>query len=274
MRDLSKTHPVWLCDIWGVVHNGVSAFAGACDTLSRHRANGGCVILVTNAPRLHDSVAQQLRRLHVPDSAYDRIVTSGDVTRHLVATHGAAGVYHLGPARDEGLFAGLSVSRVPLDSAVAVVCTGLFDDETETAADYEDSLQVMRRRGLEMICANPDKVVRRGSRLIPCAGAIAERFEQLGGKVLMAGKPFAPIYELAIDMAQELQGKRPDVSEILAIGDGPETDIAGAARLGVDVVLITGGISDEELDAETVERHVRARVPAAHIIRTLRDLQW
>jgi HAD superfamily hydrolase (TIGR01450 family) len=274
MRDLSKTYPVWLCDIWGVVHNGVNGFAAACDALSRHRGNGGSVILVTNAPRLHDNVARQLQRLQVPDSAYDRIVTSGDVTRHLIATHGAAGVYHLGPARDEGLFAGLSVARVPLDAAVAVVCTGLFDDTTETAENYEDSLQAMRRRNIEMICANPDKVVRRGSRLIPCAGAIAERFEQIGGKVLMAGKPFAPIYELALDLAAELRGKRPKLSEVLAIGDGPETDIAGAAQLGVDVVLITGGISDAELDDAAIERHVRARVPAAHIVRTLPELAW
>jgi HAD superfamily hydrolase (TIGR01459 family) len=274
MHSLSSQYPVWFCDVWGVIHDGVDAFATACNALMRHRANGGRVLLVTNAPRRADDVMQQLTRLHVPAESYDAVITSGDVTRDLIATLGRGAVHHIGPPRDLGLFAGLETTLVPLEQAHAVVCTGLFDDTTETPDDYRETYRHMRELGLAMICANPDKIVRRGPDIVYCAGALAEQYEAAGGTVHMAGKPFAPIYDYGFRIASDLMGTTVLRSQILAIGDGPETDIAGAAANGLDCVLITGGISDATLSSEAIAREVRAQVPAARIVKVLPELAW
>jgi HAD superfamily hydrolase (TIGR01459 family) len=271
MQDLSARYPVWFCDIWGVVHNGVAHFPAAADALARHRANGGTVLLVTNAPRLHDSVARQLGALGVRADACDGVVTSGDVTRKLISAYDGKGIYHLGPARDEGIFRGLDAARVSLAEAAAVVCTGLFDDSTEGPDDYAEVYRRMLARRLPMICANPDKIVRRGDTIIYCSGALAERYAALGGEVLMAGKPFAPIYALARAQARRIRGRD---DAVLCIGDGPETDIKGAADNGFDVLLVAGGISDAGKPAAETETEVRTLVPHARIVRTLEALAW
>jgi len=274
MRSLSEHYPVWLCDVWGVIHNGVVSFGPACKALQNHRRNGGTVLLVTNAPRRAESVAQQLTNLRVPEDCYDAIVTSGDVTRSLINNQGGGAVYHLGPERDMGIYQGLDTRLVSLDEARAVVCTGLFDDRVETPDDYASTLRRMKAFGLPMICANPDKVVRRGSQIVYCAGAIAEAYERIGGRITMAGKPFPPIYDLAMKMAGDIRQGTINTAEILAIGDGPETDIAGAAGQGFDCVLITGGISDHALSPAAVARKVQAAIPDARIVDVQRDLSW
>jgi HAD superfamily hydrolase (TIGR01459 family) len=274
MQELSSRYPVWLCDVWGVVHDGVVAFAPACDSLRRHRTGAGTVLLVTNAPRRAAGVASQLDHLGVPPDAYDGIVTSGDVTRSLIVAHGKGAVHHIGPSRDLGIFEGLDVALVPPETAHAVVCTGLHDDTVETPDDYREALARMRELNLPMICANPDKIVRRGSDIVYCAGALAERYEQHGGRVLMAGKPFQPIYELALATAAEIRRSPVQKRDVLAIGDGPETDIAGAALFGIDCALITGGISDAALSPAAIEREVRLKVPLANIVKVQQDLHW
>lgn len=274
MRQLSSRYPLWLCDVWGVIHDGVTAFAPAYEALRKHRENGGLVLLITNAPRLAGNVAEQLDSLRMPRACYDAIVTSGDVTRSLIVLNGKGAVYHIGPERDLGIFHNLQTELVPLEKAHAVVCTGLFDDTAETPEDYAATLARMKALGLPMICANPDKIVRRGAHIIYCAGAIAERYEENGGQVLMAGKPFRPIYDLALKMAAGIRKAPVGKKDVLAIGDGPETDIAGAAAYGIDCVLITGGISDASLSPEAVEREVRAKVPQAHIVEVLPELDW
>jgi HAD superfamily hydrolase (TIGR01459 family) len=274
MRLQSARYPVWLCDVWGVIHNGVRSFPEACDALLQHRTGGGTVLLITNAPRLAVAVEAQLARLGVSRDCFDAIITSGDVTRSLIRARGGGKVYHLGPPRDRGLFEGLDVSLVPLAEARAVVCTGLFDDTRETPDDYAETYQEMAARDLPMICANPDKVVRRGDSLVYCAGALAERYADLGGEVFMAGKPHLPIYELAMDVAGRLRGTKIGADMCLAIGDGPETDIAGAASLGIDCVLITGGISDVSLSSEQVAESVRKQVPSARIVAVQSELAW
>jgi HAD superfamily hydrolase (TIGR01459 family) len=273
MRDLSDRYPVWLCDVWGVIHDGVASFPQALSALTRHRQNSGIVILLTNAPRPREDVVRQLAGLGVSEAAYDLVITSGDVSREHVNRHAGGKIYHLGPSRDLGLLRGLAVDRGELDDAEAVVCTGLFDDTTETPDDYAGLLTRMRGRDLEMICANPDKRVRRGSTMVYCAGAIAERYEAMGGRVVMAGKPFLPMYELALSEAAQVLGRVPEKSRMLAIGDGPETDIAGAASFGIDAVLIAHGVSHGHAPEHLV-RTVRAFVPNARIIRTLAELSW
>lgn len=274
MQSFSGRYPVWFCDIWGVVHDGFRPFTATTDVLRRHRANGGIVILVTNSPRSQSGVEQQLREIGVDRESHDRIVTSGDVTRDLMLHHGGGKVFHLGPSRDLSIFAGLNVARVPLEEAHAVVCTGLFDDLNDKLEDYDAQLGQFRARRLTMICANPDKIVRKGSRILHCAGALADLYAGKGGTVLMAGKPYRPIYELALQQAEQLTDKTVSRESILAIGDGPETDIQGAADFGIDTILIADGITDASAGTAAAEAAVKAIVPGARIVATLRQLSW
>ena len=174
LRDLVGGVEVILSDIWGVVHNGLESFPEACEALHTYRKSGGTVILITNAPRPADSVQRQLRKLGVADDTYDAIVSSGDLTRHYVADHPGRKVFWLGPERDSSIYRGLDLKLSPLQQADYIVCTGLLDDETESAEDYRPMMREALARKLTLICANPDIVVERGDRLIYCAGAIAE----------------------------------------------------------------------------------------------------
>lgn len=230
-----------LSDVWGVVHNGVRAFPEACAALQRARERGLAVVLITNAPRPHQGVEAQLAALGVPAGSFDRVVTSGDVTRDLIRA-GPRRIFHLGPDRDMSIYDGLDVDLVEDFEADAVVCTGLFDDETEQPEDYAEMLRRFRARNLPFICANPDIVVERGEHLIWCAGALARDYAQLGGRTMIAGKPHRPIYELALRKAGEVLGREVMAAETLAIGDGMLTDVKGAADNGFDVLYVSGGI--------------------------------
>lgn len=276
-RPFSERYPVWLCDVWGVVHNGVSAFAPALDCLKRHRRAGGAVVLITNAPRPSAAILPQLERLAVPGACYDGIVSSGDVTRALVAEWQGARAYHIGPRRDLVLLEGLAIDWVGLDEADAVVCSGLVDDERETVDAYDGILDAVRRRDLEMICANPDKVVQRGERLIPCAGALAERYEALGGRVRMAGKPFSPIYDKALRLAAEVVARPLSRAEVLAIGDGLQTDVKGAQKNNLALLFISGGIHGGDMaraDEAAVADAVIGAVPGVDLAGILPGLSW
>lgn len=241
LEDLADPYSVILCDVWGVIHNGKQAFGAACDALARMRAAGKAVVLITNSPRPREGVRGQLARLGVPEESWDRIVTSGDVTRHLIAS-AAPRVFHIGPDRDLALYDGLDVELVEEREASTICCTGFFDEFHETPEDYADLLRRLRSRDLPFICANPDIVVEHGDRLIWCAGALARDYGQLGGRTLIAGKPFAPIYDDALAAAAEITGAPVDRSRVLAIGDGILTDIKGAAQAGVDALYISDGI--------------------------------
>lgn len=273
MKDLSARYPIWLCDIWGVVHNGVAHFPTAVAALKAHRDAGGFVTLLTNAPRSSAKVEGHLAHLGVTRDHYDLIVTSGDVTHELMKPYDGHRIYYLGPERDLGVLDDLKIERVSPEDAEMILCVGLVHDDRETPDDYAELLARLARRELPMVCANPDKVVRRGSRLIYCAGALAERYAALGGEVTMAGKPYRPIYDLALARVAALRGIV-DKRNFLAIGDGPETDIKGAADYGLDVVLIAGGISEEGIDPAHLETQIRANLPEARIVRSLPFLAW
>jgi HAD superfamily hydrolase (TIGR01459 family) len=249
LRDVTDRVDVLLSDIWGVVHNGLEAFPEACEALHSHRSRGGTVILITNAPRPADSVQRQLRKLGVTDETYDAIVTSGDLTRHYVAGHPGRKVFWLGPERDSSIYRGLDAVLSPLEEADYLICTGLLDDETETAEDYRPMMLKARERNLPFICANPDIVVERGDRLIYCAGAIAELYRELGGEVIFYGKPHRPIYERAMELAAEQrQGRAVSRERVLAIGDSVRTDLVGAHGFGIDCLFVTRGIHSEEFE--------------------------
>ncbi|WP_448029691.1 TIGR01459 family HAD-type hydrolase [Bradyrhizobium liaoningense] len=248
LRELVGGVDVVLSDIWGVVHNGLESFPEACEALHTYRSRGGTVILITNAPRPADSVQRQLRKLGVPDETYDAIVSSGDLTRLYVAEHPGRKMFWLGPERDNSIYRGLDTVTAPLEEADYIVCTGLYDDETETAEDYRGMMLKARERKLTLVCANPDIVVERGDRLIYCAGAIAELYSELGGEVIFYGKPHRPIYERAMALAGERQGYQIDRKKVLAIGDSVRTDLTGAREFGIDCLFVTRGIHAEEFE--------------------------
>lgn len=248
LRELVGGVDVVLSDIWGVVHNGLESFPEACEALHTYRSRGGTVILITNAPRPADSVQRQLRKLGVPDETYDAIVSSGDLTRLYVAEHPGRKMFWLGPERDNSIYRGLDAVTAPLEEADYIVCTGLYDDETETAEDYRGMMLKARERKLTLVCANPDIVVERGDRLIYCAGAIAELYRELGGEVIFYGKPHRPIYERAMALAGERQGYQIDRKKVLAIGDSVRTDLTGAREFGIDCLFVTRGIHAEEFE--------------------------
>jgi len=240
---LAATADLWFVDIWGVMHNGVRPYASSVAACEAFRRQGGTILLVTNSPRPRESVARQLDGIGVARSAYDGIVSSGDVSRSLIEDWAGEPILHIGPERDLPVFANLQATPGAgvADAAVAV-CTGLYDDEKETPADYADMLAKLKARDIPMICANPDQKVERDGRLIYCAGAIARAYEALGGIVSYAGKPFQPIYDLALEIGSDTRGKSIAKDRVLAIGDGVSTDIAGASNFGIRSVFIASGV--------------------------------
>ena len=275
LRDLVGGLEVVLSDIWGVVHNGLVAFPEACEALHTFRKQGGTVILITNAPRPADSVQRQLRKLGVADGTYDAIVSSGDLTRQFVADHPGRKMYWIGPERDSSLHRGLDMVLAPLEQADYIVCTGLFDDETESAEDYRKMMLQARDRNLTLICANPDIVVERGDRLIYCAGAIAELYRELGGEVIFYGKPHRPIYERAMELAAERHHHPIELNRVLAIGDSVRTDLAGAHSFGIDCLFVTRGIHAEDFEGVDQLDPASVKELFGHPPRALtRELRW
>jgi HAD superfamily hydrolase (TIGR01459 family) len=246
LDQISDQYDAVLCDVWGVIHNGRSAYVEACAALCSFRAQGKPVILISNAPRPSSVIPGQLDFLKVPRDAWDAIVTSGDATRAEIERRGPRG-YKIGPSKDEGLYDGLPVDFRPMETADYVICTGLRDDLSEPVEAYRDELAALAARNLPFICANPDRVVQFGGQLIPCAGALADVYEELGGQVIMAGKPFSPIYDLTIAAAQVAAGKTLERSRLLCIGDGVQTDVAGAFNQKLDCLFVAAGIHAEEL---------------------------
>ncbi len=237
-----------LCDVWGVLHNGVQAIDEACDALINMRQAGKTVMLLSNAPRPWRSVRTQIDGWGVPRAAYDGIVTSGDGTRDLLRNWPGQRVFHLGPERDLPLYEDLNVELSDVEKAELVLCTGLYDDDTETPDDYVEILSRIKARALPMICANPDILVERGSRLVYCAGAIAQSYQALGGEVTYAGKPYAPIYDLALRRLADKHGAPLSHDRVLCIGDGIKTDMEGAFRTGLDAVFVASGLHIEGFD--------------------------
>lgn len=260
LKSLAGSYDLVLCDVWGVLHNGVKAYEAASDALTRFRAKGGRVVLVSNAPRPGASVGTQLDGFGVPRAAYDAVVTSGDLTRLAIEERIDRIVHHIGPPRDMPIYAGLDVRFGSIDEADYVVCSGFDNDEEETVEDYRARLEAMRRRDLLMVCANPDLIVERGHMILPCAGTIALAYEEMGGKVFYAGKPHGPVYDRALAVAAGLSGHPVPKERVLAVGDAIRTDIAGAVGFGIDSLMIARGIHAEELGlhkGDLVSDHVQ-----------------
>jgi HAD superfamily hydrolase (TIGR01459 family) len=246
LSELAPAYDALLCDVWGVIHNGRESFPAACAALARYRAERGPVILISNSPRPHGPVIEQLDALGVPREAWSRLVTSGDATRVLLAERAPGPAWKVGPDRDDALYEGLAVEFSDLDHARFISVTGPYDDETDEPADYRDRFVDAVARDLELICANPDIVVQRGDKLIYCGGALAQLYESLGGRVTMAGKPYPAIYELSLAKAAEVLGRPVEPAKVLCIGDGLPTDVRGANARGLDVLFVASGIHGAE----------------------------
>ena len=247
--DQTTGYTALFCDLWGCLHDGVRAFPEAVAALERFRGRGGAVVLLTNSPRPAGDVARQLDQLGTPRSGWDAIVSSGDAAQAAMAA-GQFGrrVHHIGPERDLGFFrhpdgTPIAVERVPIEEAEGIVCTGLFDDRTDTPDDYRAAILYGKTRGLKLLCANPDIVVDVGERRIYCAGAIAAAYAAAGGRSYYFGKPHPPIYGLARERLNEVAGFAVPPDEILCIGDGIATDIQGAMGESLDSLFVTGGLA-------------------------------
>ena len=272
LSEIADRYDALLCDVWGVIHNGRESFPAALDALVRWKAERGPVVLISNAPRPSLAIHSQLEYFKVPREAWTAFVTSGDATRALLAERAPGPAWTIGPARDASLYEGLGLAFADAEDAAFIAVTGPYDDETETPEDYRARFEIAVERGLEMICANPDRVVQRGDQLIYCGGALADLYEEMGGRVLMAGKPYAPIYDLALHETGDV-----DPARVLCIGDGVITDVKGAADRGLDCLFIAKGIHGEaamrngRLDAGAVEallaeEDVTARYAMADLI--------
>jgi HAD superfamily hydrolase (TIGR01459 family) len=268
LSEIASDHDALICDIWGVIHNGQTPFPEAAEALGRFRRERGRVVLLSNAPRMPDSVAEQFRRIGVADDFYDAIVTSGGATREELVRRGPTSLYYIGPDWDRTLLAGLAITEAGIETADVAMCVGLKDDLTETPDDYADLLARMKAHGLVMLCANPDLKVYRGKQLCWCAGALAQAYEALGGKVTYYGKPHPAIYEVARKAAGE--PKAP-----LAIGDALVTDLKGAKQAGIEALFIADGLHGEEIEPYTA-RHL-GEMFAVHDVSAkaaMRALKW
>lgn len=249
LSDLAGRYDAVLSDVWGVVHNGVAAFPSAVEALTQFRRAGGKAVFITNAPRPSAPIVDLLDELGVVREAYDAIVSSGDATRTMIAKYSGRAIHHVGPAtEDDALYEGLNVRRTGPEEAEVVIVTDLDTDE-DTPEMYRERAKLWLARKLPMICANPDRVVEHGDKIIYCGGALGDLYAAMGGMVLMAGKPYQPIYEEAFRLAEVAAGRKLDKSRVLAIGDSVRTDATGAAQFGLDLLFITGSIHAAELDA-------------------------
>lgn len=259
---LLANYDVLFCDVWGVVHDGQRAFAEANIALASFRARGGSVVLVSNAPTPADNVARVLDEKGVDRTAWDAIVSSGDLALSHIREQGWKRLHHIGPERrDRAFFSALGTPSEPISGAEAMACTGLVDDRRETAEDYRDRLKAALDRELTLVCANPDLVVHVGQELLVCAGALGALYESMGGQVFWAGKPFPVAYETALAVATRLRGADVRPEQVLAIGDSIRTDLAAAAGAGIDALFIASGIHrDEAMEGGTVSAEALSRL--------------
>ncbi len=258
LAEVSGAYKVLFCDLWGCVHDGVRPYPDAVAALQAFRAGGGVVVLVTNAPRHRAAVARHLARMGLPEDAWDIIASSGDSARAAMY-RGVVGskVWFMGERHDQSFFDPIKVvkdpvaiEQVPLEQAEGIVCTGPFDPFAPVE-DLRPQLLYARQKGLKLLCANPDIVVDRGGKREYCAGAVARLYEEMGGESLYFGKPHPAIYDLARARLAEA-GALAVEREILAVGDGIATDIAGAMGEDIDSLFLTAGLATGEipLDAE------------------------
>jgi len=244
LREVYSKYDAFFIDLWGVIHNGIKIYPGAIDVLENLNKLNKRFVLISNAPRPSKSVEKYLIKLKMNKNFLNNLVTSGEAALQTLKNNiYGEKFYHLGPKRDEDLIKGFEKNQTSLDKCDFILCTGLFDDKTDSLNYYENLLK--KNIKLKMLCTNPDLIVHRGSKTEYCAGSIATIFEKMGGEVIYFGKPYPEIYNFFIKKNEK----------ILAIGDNIKTDIVGANRMKFDSLFITGGIHKKEFLNIPVENY-------------------
>jgi HAD superfamily hydrolase (TIGR01459 family) len=264
LRDLAGRYDGFIVDLWGVLHDGIQAFPAALDCLAELHRRGKRLVILSNAPRRVASVVARNSELGIDPGCYHGAMSSGEAAwQHLKtrpdAWYRALGrrCYHLGPERDWGMREGLDYDFVAtVEQADFVLNTGAGRPE-DRVEDFEPLLQAALARRLPMVCANPDLEVIRGGRREICAGAIAARYETLGGEVRYHGKPARDIFETCLALLEIA-----DRSRVANIGDSLRTDVAGARAAGIDALFVAGGIHGEALGIAPGEAPEPARLAA------------
>lgn len=238
-----------LLDLWGVIHNGVAVFDHARDCLVQLRQRNIKILFLSNAPRRARIIIQQLADFGIDPSLYDGVLSSGeDAWCHLrnrndgvYATLGQR-CFPIGPERDVSMLEGLNLDVVlSPEKADFILNTGPSSDG-DSVERYEDILRRGVQSSIPMICLNPDLEVIRGSQRIICAGALALRYEALGGHVHYHGKPHQGMYDRALQTIG-ITDKR----KILAVGDSLRTDIQGACHYAIPSLLVLDGLHQRDV---------------------------
>jgi HAD superfamily hydrolase (TIGR01459 family) len=248
LSDVAGEFDAFILDLWGVVHDGASAYPQSAGTLKSLKAAGKKTLLLSNAPRRAYVLVEAMARMGIPRDLYGEVLSSGEATRDALISRtdpffAALGrrAYHLGPERDRSVFDDTGLEIVT-DTAAAdfVVNTGP-DGLDDVVEDYRAVLKTVRARNLPMVCANPDMLVIREGRPVVCAGALAREYEGMGGQVAYRGKPDPAVYHLAV------QRLGVDRKRIAVVGDALETDVKGARAADLAAIWCTGGIHAEAL---------------------------
>lgn len=270
MRDIHDQFDAYFLDLWGVTHNGIAPFPGVVELLERLRADKKRIIMLSNAPREWNKVAEFLANIGITAKHYNRIVTSGDAARQALAKRDEAhfekmgrNFFHIGPRRDENLLEALDyVMLDSLDGADFLLCTG-YDDQGIEELDFTAQLAEGLERDLPLICVNPDYVAMKGDLAMPCAGHMAQDYEAKGGTVHWYGKPYGRVYDYCLNHAAlGLDPKR-----ILMVGDTLRTDIDGGNKAGLATALCVGGIESKSLGVGHGEK------PTPEAVKALTDEQ-
>lgn len=275
LNEIADHYDALIVDIWGVLHNGQAPFDGVDTALKNFRQQGGKILLLSNAPRPGPSAVNRLEAIGNSRDGFDDILTSGDAVRALMNDMGKDGkkICHIGPDKDADLITGLDVEFVDEEAADAILFSGMYDDTKETPDDYADMLARFNARDLPLLCPNPDRTVQFGEQVIYCAGAIAETYENRGGAVVWVGKPYPMVYARARAMLRDMTGL--ESPRLLAIGDGPKTDILGAEAAAIDALFIAGGLAGasgadietpEAISAILAEENTQARYAMRHLV--------
>lgn len=248
---LARDHDGFILDQWGVLHDGTRPYPGAIDCLRQLRGAGKHVVILSNSGRSEAGNIRLMAEIGFDPALYDRFISAGENAREAIerradAFHARLGRRYYAFTRDgdASLLDGLALERVArIEDADFLMVIGI-DSPRSGLHDYEARLARGAALGLPMVCANPDLTRVSPDGLVDAPGALARRYEALGGEVFYHGKPHPPIYEACFRALAGCPRER-----IVAIGDSIEHDVLGATRVGLRSAFVAGGIHAAELQA-------------------------
>ncbi|MDA9605078.1 TIGR01459 family HAD-type hydrolase, partial [Candidatus Pelagibacter sp.] len=242
-RSIIKNYDIFYIDLWGVIHNGITLYKDAIQTLEEIDKVKKKYVLLTNAPRPNKTVKLFLKKMGMNKEIIEKVYSSGEAAlRYLKNNYLDEKFYHIGPPRDFDLFSDFKKNKKKnIKESNYFLCTGLFEDQDEDLNYYNELFKEHINK--TMICTNPDLIVDRGNKRELCAGSVALIFEKMGGKVVYFGKPFPEVYNQSLNN----KGKK-----ALSIGDNLNTDIKGANLLNFDSLIISNGIHKDEIKKDGI----------------------